>query len=80
MKIGPRPWHERWERKELKGMQDLDLPEEYFKRAKELAQPWEKYDMMKRYRERINEDETEEVMRKVHQGLNKISKKKNWVS
>lgn len=46
----PRPWLERWERQELKGVQDLGLPERFYKRAAEVAMPWEKYDLMKEYR------------------------------
>lgn len=50
VKLKPRPWLERWERKNLKGVQDLGLPERFYKRAAQLATPWEKYDMMKQYR------------------------------
>lgn len=49
VKLRPRPWLERWERKNLKGVQDLDLPEAVYKRAAEVATPWEKYDLMKQY-------------------------------
>lgn len=49
MKLKPRPWLERWERKNLKGVEDLGLPERFYKRAEELATPWEKYDLMKQY-------------------------------
>lgn len=50
MQLKPRPWLERWERQELKGVQDLGLPERFYKRAAEVASPWEKYDLMKEYR------------------------------
>lgn len=50
VKLKPRPWLERWERQELKGVQDLGLPERFYKRAAEVARPWEKYDLMKEYR------------------------------
>jgi large subunit ribosomal protein L19 len=49
VKLKPRPWLERWERKNLQGVQDLGLPEKFYKRAKELETPWEKYDLMKQY-------------------------------
>lgn len=49
VKLKPRPWHERWERQNLKGVQDLGLPQKFYKRAEELATPWEKYDLMKQY-------------------------------
>lgn len=50
VKLKPRPWLERWERQNLKGVQDLGLAEKFYKRAEELATPWEKYDLMKQYR------------------------------
>jgi large subunit ribosomal protein L19 len=31
-------------------VQDLGLPERFYKRAAEVAMPWEKYDLMKEYR------------------------------
>lgn len=49
VKLKPRPWLERWERKNLQGVQDLELSEKFYKRAAELAKPWEKYDLMKEY-------------------------------
>lgn len=49
VKLKPRPWLERWERKNLKGVQDLGLPQRFYDRAKELETPWEKYDLMKEY-------------------------------
>lgn len=49
VKLKPKPWLERWERKNLKGLQDLGLDEKFYKRAEELATPWEKYDLMKEY-------------------------------
>jgi large subunit ribosomal protein L19 len=50
VKLKPRPWLERWERQDLKGVQDLGLVERFYKRAAEVAKPWEKYDLMKEYR------------------------------
>lgn len=49
VKLKPKPWLERWERQNLQGVQDLGLPEKFYKRAAELAKPWEKYDLMKQY-------------------------------
>lgn len=49
VELKPKPWLERWERKNLKGLQDLGLDEKFYKRAEELATPWEKYDLMKEY-------------------------------
>lgn len=50
VKLKPRPWLERYERQNLKGVQALELAEKFFKRAEELATPWEKFDLMKQYR------------------------------
>lgn len=50
VQLKPKPWHERWERKNLKGVQDLGLPERFYQKAKLLEKPWEKYDLMKEYR------------------------------
>lgn len=49
VKLKPKPWLERWERQDLQGVQDLGLPEIFYKKAKEVAKPWEKYDLMKEY-------------------------------
>ncbi|XP_003737322.1 39S ribosomal protein L19, mitochondrial [Galendromus occidentalis] len=46
----PRPWTQRWERKELKGVKEWGLEDRFFKRAVEVSKPWEKYDLMKEYR------------------------------
>ncbi|XP_045593293.1 large ribosomal subunit protein bL19m [Procambarus clarkii] len=60
-----RPWHERWERKNLQGVMDLGLPEKFYKRAKLLEKPWEKYDLMKDYRATIPEEEQVDIFREI---------------
>lgn len=50
VKLKPKPWLERWERKNFKGLQDLGLEEKFYKRAEELATAWEKYDLVKEYK------------------------------
>ena len=52
MKLGPRPWGDRWERKNLKGVEDLGLPQRFYDRAQhpQIVQPWKKYDLMDKYR------------------------------
>lgn len=75
--LNPRPWHERWERQELQG---AEFPEDYITdkmrmQAKNLAQPWEKYDLMKEYRNTINEVETSNVMKEVYKYKIDIDKK-----
>lgn len=67
VKLGPRPWSERWERKKLKGIEDLQLPERFYERAlhPQIAQPAKKHDLMIKYRETINDVESAEIMSEV---------------
>lgn len=76
MKLKPRPWHEKWERRELKGVQDLGLPEKLYIRAAELAKPYEKYDLMKQYRKLIPEEEQLKIMEEVAEHHQEVSKVK----
>ncbi|KAI0223635.1 39S ribosomal protein L19, mitochondrial [Lamellibrachia satsuma] len=66
VKLGPRPWHERWERQELRGLEDLGLEERFYIKAAKVAKPWLKHDLMREYRETIDEDETAEIMTDVY--------------
>lgn len=52
VELNPRPWLEKWERQELKGVADLapHLNKKRIKKAQATARPWEKYDLMKKYR------------------------------
>lgn len=75
VKLKPRPWHDRWERKNLRGLQDLGLRERFYERAKQLATPWEKYDLMKEYRCLIPEEEQQEIYAEVHQQQKELDKK-----
>ncbi|XP_047121426.1 39S ribosomal protein L19, mitochondrial [Schistocerca piceifrons] len=72
VKLKPRPWHDRWERKDLKGVESLDIPEKHIKRAAELATPWEKYDLMKQYRATIPEEEQREIFSEIQSELHKL--------
>lgn len=72
VKLKPRPWLERYERKNLKGVQDLELPERFYKRAEELATPWEKYDLMKQYMRTIPEEEQIEIFSELQGHLHKL--------
>ena len=76
VKLGPRPWYARWERHDLQGVEDLGLPERFYKRAEELSKPWEKYDIMKKYRSSINEQDTESIMSEVQQNVRSASNRK----
>ncbi|KAK8388635.1 hypothetical protein O3P69_020547 [Scylla paramamosain] len=65
VQLKPRPWHERWERKNLQGVMDLGLPERFYKKAKLHEKPWEKYDLMKEYRATIPEEEQADIFREI---------------
>ncbi|XP_046404532.1 39S ribosomal protein L19, mitochondrial [Ischnura elegans] len=70
--LKPRPWLERWERQNLQGIQELDLPDKFFKRAEELATPWEKYDLVKEYRKTIPEEDQQEIYAEVYSELHQL--------
>ncbi|XP_063242854.1 large ribosomal subunit protein bL19m [Bacillus rossius redtenbacheri] len=72
VKLKPRPWLERWERQDLRGVQDLGLPERFYQRAAQLATPWEKYDLMKQYRATIPEEEQSEIFSEVYSELHQL--------
>ncbi|XP_072393817.1 large ribosomal subunit protein bL19m [Diabrotica undecimpunctata] len=72
VKLKPKPWLERWERKNLQGVQDLGLPEKFYKRAAELATPWEKYDLMKEYMRTIPEEDQLEIFGEIDSKLQKL--------
>ncbi|XP_037780930.1 39S ribosomal protein L19, mitochondrial-like [Penaeus monodon] len=65
VQLKPRPWHERWERKNLQGVLDLGLPERFYKRAKLHEKPWEKYDLMKEYRATVPEEEQADIFHEI---------------
>ncbi|XP_033192644.1 mitochondrial ribosomal protein L19 [Bombus vancouverensis nearcticus] len=67
--LKPLPWSEKWERKNLKGIKDIVVNERRRKKAAALAKPWEKYDLMKTYRETIPEEEQNEIFSDVHTEL-----------
>nr|CAG4651383.1 EOG090X0F2L [Simocephalus serrulatus]SVE94542.1 EOG090X0F2L [Simocephalus serrulatus] len=69
VKLRPRPWLERWERQDLKGVEDLNLPQKYYDKAKKVAKPWEKYDLMLQYRKTIPAEEQEKIFAEVHSQL-----------
>ncbi|EFA01965.1 39S ribosomal protein L19, mitochondrial-like Protein [Tribolium castaneum] len=71
VKLKPRPWVDRWERKHLKGVQDLELPQRFYDKAKEVDTPWEKYDLMKQYMRTIPEEEQHEIFSELQTHLHK---------
>lgn len=69
-----RPWHERWERQDLKGVVGLtDQITEKMKGQKlKHETPWEQYDLMKEYRRTIPEEEQTEIYSQVHSQLHQL--------
>ncbi|KYM87311.1 39S ribosomal protein L19, mitochondrial [Atta colombica] len=72
VQLNPRPWLEKWERQELKGITELQLSERRIMKAKAAATPWEKYDLMKKYRETIPEEEQNDILDEVYTKLHEM--------
>lgn len=69
--LKPRPWLERWERQELKGIANLEefVTEKMARRVKLRETPWEKFDLMKEYRRSIPAEEQSQIYSEVHSEL-----------
>ncbi|XP_046571573.1 39S ribosomal protein L19, mitochondrial-like isoform X2 [Haliotis rubra] len=78
VKLNPPPWHERWERMDLMGVEEFNVSEKRQRKAAAVAKPWEKYDLMKHYRESINEVESRTLMKEVFLRKQKIDQE--WSS
>nr|CAD7441600.1 unnamed protein product [Timema bartmani] len=72
VQLKPRPWLERWERQDLQGVQAFKLPDRFFEKAKAVATPWEKFDLMKTYRSTIVEEEQSEIFSEVYSELHQL--------
>lgn len=72
--LKPRPWLERWERQDLKGIANLEeyLTAKMARRAKKVETPWEKYDLMKEYRRTIPAEEQSQIYSEVHSELHQF--------
>lgn len=75
VKLKPKPWLDRWERHELKGVENLDelLYDKHRRKAAEHATPWEKYDLMKEYRRSIPEEEQTKIFSEIFSRAKAIS-------
>ncbi|OAD57670.1 39S ribosomal protein L19, mitochondrial [Eufriesea mexicana] len=71
------PWSQRWERKDLKGVKDLIIKKKHQRKSDAAAKPWEKYDLMKTYRETIPEEEQAEIFSDIHTELHELEIQKN---
>lgn len=74
IKLKPRPWLERWERQNLKGISNIYdyLKEKHILSAERIAKPWEKYDLMKEYRSTIPDEEQKEIYTEVYSQLHQL--------
>ncbi|GFS27452.1 39S ribosomal protein L19, mitochondrial [Elysia marginata] len=72
VKLNPKPWEYRWERFNLKGIEPLELTPKMEKGIKAHAKPWEDYDLMLKYRQKVNEDEEKSIMTEVFQENTRI--------
>ncbi|XP_069696006.1 large ribosomal subunit protein bL19m [Periplaneta americana] len=77
VKMKPRPWLERWERQDLQGVDNIEsyVSKWRLKRAAAVATPWNKYDLMKEYRESIPEEEQIEIFSDVYSQLHQLEVK-----
>lgn len=75
VKMKPLPWMQKWERKELKGVEELDQYLNLWRKQQreKQATPWEKYDLMKEYRRTIPEEEQNKIFSEIFTRVNKIN-------
>jgi len=71
VKLNPRPWRIRYERKDYKGIQDIPVTNRMKRIGAALKKPWVKYDLMKTYRSTIPEEEQREIFSEVYSDLQK---------
>nr|XP_021190334.2 39S ribosomal protein L19, mitochondrial [Helicoverpa armigera] len=74
VKLKPRPWLERWERQELKGVANIEehLKEKDRVRRELRKTPWEKYDLMKEYRKTIPIEDQNDIWAEVNNQLKQL--------
>lgn len=89
VRLKPRPWLERWERQELKGVSNIReiVNQRHIDKGKKSEKPWEKYDLMKDYRKTIPEEEQNEIYSEVFTQLHslqiqrkKLKRKRSYVN
>lgn len=75
VKLKPRPWLERWERQDLKGVENVDelLYDKHRRLAKVQEKPWEKYDLMKEYRRTLPEEEQVDIFSEIYTRVRNIN-------
>jgi hypothetical protein len=80
--LNPKPWRHRWDRKPLKGviypaLKRVDY-QEYLQSHAEFK-PYERWDMMKHYRESIHDDDHKEIIQDIKKYENEVGKKSEVV-
>lgn len=75
VKMKPFPWFQKWERQELKGVEELDPYLNWWRRKqlKRHESPWVKYDLMKEYRKSIPEEEQSQIFTEIFDRINKLN-------
>lgn len=74
VKLKPRPWEQRWERKNLIGIANIreNINDKMAAQVERLQTPWEKYDLVKEYRKTIPEEEQQEIYAQVYSQLHQL--------
>lgn len=74
VKLKPRPWEQRWERKNWVGIANVSehITEKMANQAEKLKTPWEKYDLVKEYRKTIPEEEQQDIYAEVYSQLHQL--------
>lgn len=72
--LKPRPWVERWERQDLKGVANVwdNITPKMKAQAALHVRPWEKFDLMREYRASIPEEEQQEIYAEVHSQMHQL--------
>lgn len=75
VKLKPRPWLDKWERQDLKGVENIEelLYDKHRRLAALSAKPWEKYDLMKEYRRTIPEEEQSHIFSEIISRVKEIN-------
>lgn len=78
--LKPRPWRIKWELHDMNGIvpETITMTAKKIKRALDWKKPWEKYDLMKMYRETIPAEEQQAIYSEVYAKLHtlEVSRKK----
>lgn len=74
VKMKPRPWEQRWERKNFVGVENIleNITDKMKGQMEAQKKPWEKYDLVKEYRKTIPEEEQQEIYADVYSRLHEM--------